>query len=140
MFPELIHGTNCNLDTFDVFDRLVDEIGITELPGVVTIVLNFILEDFELIENTAKLLDSNLYSAFILKEFSLLHHLSEMSNFFLERLDVLVVVLLLMIDEWLDLLLDILCKFLHIAPVLVDVEERFLIRLLDFFVIKHKFN
>jgi hypothetical protein len=108
MTPKLIHCFDSDLDAFNIFNGLVDHVRGSELFGIATVVFNLVLENFELIKDTAKFLNGDGDSTFILEEFSLSHLLGEMSNLLFERFDVLVVVFFLVINQWLDLFLDIL--------------------------------
>lgn len=140
MLPELVHGFDGDFDSFNIFDSLVDEVWVSEFLGVVSVILNSVLENFKLIKNIVEFFDGSFDSAVILEELSLLHNLSEVSYVFFKTLDVLVVVLFFVVDHWLNLFLDISGQLLDILPVFVDVHEGLLISVLDFLVLKQKLN
>lgn len=123
MVPETFHVVDSDLDGLNILDSFIDEVWLSELLGIESEVFDLLLESGELIEYTVKLLLSEFGSAFVLEEFSLLHLLVEASDLFFELFDVGLVSIVLLLNQWSNLLLGVFGDLFEVNPVLVDLNK-----------------
>jgi hypothetical protein len=121
VIPKNFHVINGNLDSLDIFNSFLNKIAISELLSIIAIIIDLILEDFEFIKDSIKLLESDLCSTFVLEEFSSLHFLSELSDIIFQLLDVGFVFFVFHLNHWSNLLLGVLADLLDICPLLVNL-------------------
>lgn len=123
MVPETFHVVDSDFDGLNILDSFVNKVWLSEFLSVESKILDVVLEDFELIEDTVKFLLSDFGSAFVLEELSLLHLLVEGGDLLFELLDVGLVSIVLLLNQWSDLLLGVLGNLFQFSPVLVDLDK-----------------
>jgi hypothetical protein len=131
MIPEGLHNIDRDLDGINIFVTFDDEVRLSEFFSVFTEVSNLRFECGKLFKDTVQLGFCLIRTAGVLVEFSLLHLLGELSDGFLELLDVASVSFLLVSNERFDLLRDFLGHLLKLTPVLANLGELFDLLILD---------